>query len=95
MKEENIKVIQYMLVVLLLNVPVMWLVAGYMATTYMIIASIIGYICVNGDELRKFFLHYSQKYHSNRRVDSKRDSLADSNNKDEEEGDGISTNRRD
>jgi len=95
MKEENIKVIQYMLVVLLLNVPVMYLISGYPATTYMVISFIIGYICVNGDELRKFFLHYSQKYHGNREADSKRDSMVEDIDKNKEEGDGISTNRRD
>jgi len=95
MKEENIKVIQYMLIILLLNLPVMWLVAGYMATTYIITSSIIGYICINGNELRKFFLHYSQKHHGNREDDSKRDSMAEDIDKNKEEGCGISSNRRD
>ena len=95
MKEENIKVIQYMLVVLLLNVPVMYLISGYLATTYMVISFIIGYICINVEEFRKFFLHYTQKHNLHREDNNKRDSLADSNNKDEEKRDGISTNRRD
>jgi len=95
MKEENIKVIQYMFVVLLLNLPVLYMVAGYLATTYMIISSIIGYICINGDELRKFFLYYSQKFNAHRENHSKGDSLAESDNIDKKERDGVSSYTRD
>jgi hypothetical protein len=91
MKEENIKVMQYMFVVLLLNVPVMYMLTGYIATTYMIISSIIGYICVNGEELRRFFLHYSQKYNESRGGHNKGNSMDENINTNEKEGNGYST----
>jgi len=93
MKEENIKVIQYMFVILLLNVPVLYMMVGYMATTYLVMSSIIGYICINGDELRRFFLHYSQKYNESRGRDDKGNSVDENNNTNEKEGYGFSTNR--